>query len=38
MLRSSVDSMGSPAAGRDGQFTPALRQFSQPKSLRDVEG
>jgi hypothetical protein len=44
MVRSSVDKIGSPALstlnsshdrGNESQFTPAVRQFSAPKSMKD---
>jgi hypothetical protein len=37
MIRSSIDSAGTPSKGssNDGQFTPAIRQFSAPKAVRE---
>eukprot|EP00981_Chlorochromonas_danica_P005912 scaffold1236_cov170-Ochromonas_danica.AAC.3 len=36
MIRSSIESLSSPGGG-GGQYTPALRQFSQPKTLRESQ-
>ena len=38
MVRSSIDAKpNSPVRKADEQFTPAVRQFSAPKTLRDVD-